>query len=37
MEKKNLDVLFVQHEEYVKPGEYLNWVERNGCRLRTIR
>ena len=37
MEKKKLDVLFVQHEEYVKPGEYLNWVERNGCRLRTIR
>ena len=37
MDKKNLDVLFVQHEDYVKPGEYLRWVERNGCRLRVIR
>lgn len=36
MDKRQLDVLIVQHEEYVKPGEYLRWAERNGCRLRQI-
>ena len=37
MEKRNLDVLLVQHEAYVRPGEYLRWAERNGIHPRFIR
>lgn len=37
MDKRNLDVLIVQHEDYVRPGEYLRWAERNGCFPRFIR
>lgn len=37
MDKKQLDVLIVQHEAYVAPGEYLRWAERKGCHVRWIR
>ncbi len=36
-ERADLNVLFIQHEDYVKPGEYLRWTLRRGMRPRFIR